>query len=55
MSVPVILDEMIVAGEEAYSECEEAGADRKTTVLQIYASMEAVRVMMFLDGGGSIH
>lgn len=55
MTYAVIFDEMIEAGEEAYAECEAAGADRKTIVLQVYSAMEAIRIMKMIDVSGSIH
>lgn len=43
MSETIIFTEMIDAGDEALAECEAAGADRKTTAIQVYLAMEGIR------------
>ena len=55
MSEVWITAEMIQAGVESLSECEEAGADQKTTVIQMYWAMEAVKQMLLQNDGGSVH
>lgn len=55
MNDSVILPVMIEAGEEALAICEEAGADRKTTAIEIYMAMESIRRMVLLEPTGSLH
>lgn len=43
VSETIIFTEMIDAGDEALAECEAAGADRKTTAIQVYLAMEGIR------------
>jgi hypothetical protein len=50
-----ITSEMVEAGVESMTECESAGADAKTTVIQMYWAMEAVRQMILQNDSGNVH